>query len=398
MICDCSDSSSVRVSECQITNKKYISFQCRRETVAMRSIVKKGYVLFLLVMHHWMFDLVLDSVGTHAFNLIPVSFCCHRKLPSKFSLEAAMNEDDGKNEVLGSRTDKLKQRVVSNIEGAVRAVGLGDETYRFGDLTKKAVNVTEASVRTLIKSEDYKLGDITKNVTKVALGAAESQIRTVTGNDDYQFGDYTKRAIGDIAYTTETLLFENVPVLITMLYNYFEEIPSRNLFGRLKNDLMKEERSIMIQLLQLIAFIGFSFTMVMNISHSFSIIIAWTWVCVRCGISPTESDISWDLFLKTQTSLSVFYLTGPLLLPLQVAATFFFCPTYRDAVRYVEKRMPRTEKYPQLSRFFSLVTTFLIGNVLVTGLFTYFGCKGSSLIGKLIRSKFLGTGLPRYSA
>jgi len=92
-----------------------------------------------------MCGLVLDSVGTHAFNLIPVSFCCHRKLYSKFSLKAAMDEDDGKNEVLGSRTNKLKQRVVKNLEGAVRAVGLGDETYRFGDLTKKAVNVTEVS-------------------------------------------------------------------------------------------------------------------------------------------------------------------------------------------------------------------------------------------------------------
>ena len=58
----------------------------------------------------------------------------------------------------------------ASLEGAIRKV-TGDESYRFGDLTKKAAGGAKEAV--------------------------EDVVRKATGDDGYEFGDLTKRALSD---------------------------------------------------------------------------------------------------------------------------------------------------------------------------------------------------------
>ena len=66
-------------------------------------------------------------------------------------------------------------------EGSVRTV-TGDESYEFGDWTKKAV-----SDMTGKDASEYQFGDITKKA-----------VTNFTGKDDYEFGDVTKKLVSNI--------------------------------------------------------------------------------------------------------------------------------------------------------------------------------------------------------
>ena len=73
------------------------------------------------------------------------------------------------------------------------------------DWAKKAIEVEENLVRSVTGNQDYKFGDITKNVTKSAVEAEENLVKSVTGYQDYKFGDITKKTLGEV----NNLLFES---------------------------------------------------------------------------------------------------------------------------------------------------------------------------------------------
>lgn len=286
----------------------------------------------------------------------------HRLLPGLYAQPPADNEANHDKKEL-SKKKSILDIATDNIEGAVRAVGLGDDDYKFGDLTKKAVS----------------------EVT----GATEQQIRTVTGNDGYQFGDYTKNitevAVAELTSTTDKLLFESDSALTKFLLEYYQKIPS-DTFRRFVQECSKSfnennsdsDSSAMIVTLQLLAFVGLTLNFVLNVCTSLSVIMAWVYSCwCNKGASPLQSATLWGHFLNVQSTLRLF--VGPMMLPIQCVATFFLCVKYRDMVMTIEQKLllpclGNSNKPTTLSRLIALIGSWIFVNGVAVSAFTCLGC------------------------
>ena len=239
--------------------------------------------------------------------------------------------------------------------------------FNYAGLLNNAKKTVESTVRKLSGNSEYKFGDITMNVTKVAVNVTEQQIRTLTGNEEYKFGDLTRKA-----------LFDSDASLTKFVDDYYQRIPS-NLFPTLYKDFSSDNKSAMTMSLQLIAFVGLTLHFILNLTLSFNVMASWgytNWKMKTLSlISPTER---WDLFLRSKTTIEL--ILGPIILPVQVAFTFFLCPAYRDIVIWIEKRLPLRKKLTVLNRFMALVLSWFLLNYLSLVIMTYLGCSGLQYI------------------
>jgi len=296
------------------------------------------------------------------------------------------NDDGDEDADENSRTPKkVKARVIGEvtdrIEDIVRATGLSDEKYKFGDFTRRAVSdVTRVS----------------EDTVQVALNATEDTIRSITGDQSYQFGDITKGVVSDVTDSAENWMLGtdvNVAFIVDLASNIYHSLPSTRLFGRFIRELRQchsddainddySNKSAMTTAIQLIGFIGLTLHFVLNMFHSSNIIAAWGYTWWNMGASPLQSQATWQSFLRVQNTIRIF--VGPFLLPVQAGLTFFLSLLYRDfVVLFLERnalsRIPwwgtrMKKRYPVLNRFLALFLAYFLVNGLMVAAFTGMGC------------------------
>ena len=224
-----------------------------------------------------------------------------------------------------------------------------------------------------------------------------------------------------VIHDTNTALFQ-------VANTYFHRLPSSGITGsvrRLFRDVSNEEQTPMVIALQLIAFVGLPLHFVLNLCHSCSVIVAWTYACWTTttnvgGLIPTVSSSVlvgqqlvvapfssfsffsspnlWAVFLQTQAMIRVFF--GPVLLPVQVGATFFLCTKYRDVVLWTEQRLlffffktnknnnnNKTKNHPVRVRLVALATLWLVGNCIGLAAFTGVSCSVSGMACRVLLAK-----------
>ena len=241
---------------------------------------------------------------------------------------------------VGNAAANMSSTMKNLFEGSVRTV-TGDESYEFGDWTKKAV-----SDMTGKDASEYQFGDITKKA-----------VADFTGKEvgTYKFGDLTTAALTK----TEDALADARDA-------YFNDLPTalwNQAFGELTS---AQRRDVVIAICQLAAAALMSLTLVNAILHSLQTFAAWVHVCKVSGLSPLYSAAQWGSFLNAHATLRL-TLDVPTL-PLRVLAAIIIVPSYRAALLKLQKRMPWRENRPILNRLAALgVAWLLINGMAVNG-------------------------------
>lgn len=296
----------------------------------------------------------------------------------------------------GSSDDDITNKTISNspntFERMVRTVSKNKD-YQFGDLTKKVVDATthgvEESVRTVSKNKDYQFGDLTKKVVdattngveeviddltdftkqgvKKAVQFEESIVRSVTHNEDYQFGDFAKGTIGAagsaMTYVEKSLeAFHDGDIhdLIELMNMYY-------------NKHMKEKERI--EAFTVVVYTGaimiLAYNFIANLMSGMVLAAAWTKVVIETAVTSSSPLLSvddmklWTKVFHVQSIMEKFF-GGPCL-PARALITIPFFFQYRKFVIGMARYSPVRAKYPIITRYSSLILSWVVANIVFVG-------------------------------
>lgn len=262
-----------------------------------------------------------------------------------------------------------------SFEKAVRSV-MGNEEYKFGDLTRSVVNTTthgiEGTVRSVTRDENYQFGDMTKNVIGSTAHGFEDVVHSVTGNEEYKFGDLSRgtlKAAGSaMTYSEKTLSAlrdHNIHELVEILNLYWNRSMSYN-----------ERTEAFTVFVYLGAILTLAYNFVANVMAGMVFAAAWTKISMATGASPLSPG-NWEKFLKVKSTMDIFF-DGPCL-PARAIITIPWFFRYRKFVVATACKSPLREKFPIMNRYISLILTWLSANVAFVGGVTFFMVKMGSL-------------------
>jgi len=242
----------------------------------------------------------------------------------------------------------------SAFENIMRGI-TGDDSYKFGDMTKKAATTASTTVATTIKdltgkdATDYQFGDITKKAV-ASLAGKETF-------DDYQFGDITSRVLTDADKTIAGWRDDTFNDLMPQLW--------QQLVGRLSE---QERGDLVVAMVQLIACFLLAFGLVLNLTVGASIAVAWAVSAFSARTSPLASGAAWSSFLTTHGTLRLGL--DPLLFPVRALAALFLTRYYRRNIVWMQERLPFRDEQPVINRCLALALAWLLGNGLAVASLT----------------------------
>ena len=336
-------------------------------------------------------------ITTEALAILPGRHLFRTSTP--FRASGSSDDDDA------TAKNNNNNKSPNTFERMVRTVSKNKD-YQFGDLTKKVVDATthgvEESVRTVSKNKDYRFGDLTKKVVdatthgveeviddltdltkqgvKKAVQFEESIVRSVTHNEDYHFGDFAKGTIGAagsaMTYVEKSLeAFHDGDIhdfieLMNMYYN---------------NHMGEIER---IEAFTVVVYTGaimiLAYNFIANLMSGVVLAAAWTKVVMEAVAGTTSTPlISVDMMLWTKVfhvqSIMEKVFGGPCL-PARALITIPFFFQYRKFVVGMARYSPLRAKFPIITRYSSLILSWVVANIVFVGGFTLFMMKIGALL------------------
>lgn len=253
----------------------------------------------------------------------------------------------------------------------------GDSSYKFGDLSKKAL--TELTGKDL-DEESYEFGDISR-------GLITQAGRAVTGNEEYQLGDITRAKLQELEEEMGTWVGENLNALPNNLF--------RQTFGTLTP---QQRRELIIAGVRLAAIALLSWGFATNIASAGVVSMAWmrtVWILDGATNLPmlplfwSVDETSWRTFLASYATIRL--VLDPVLLILRGCCTLFVFRPYARFIATIESKWTSTdrrERYPLLARAFALVTAFTLNNVLIPTLLVTIGLGLGTSVTRTVRHWF----------
>lgn len=249
---------------------------------------------------------------------------------ARSAIETGGEDGDGDDNIIDDsvlsetgREASVSRTIIEGIEDAVRSAGLGDENYRFGDLSRRAVSdfksATEDAVRAATGDENYHFGDLTKRAVSDLTKTTEDTVKAVTKNEEFKLGYYAEvwkreqdRRLGDLI--TDLLGDYNIPVV--------------------ENLTPTQRRGLVRAAIQMLALGCLCLNFVMNVFSGVTVVSAWAATVSKTGTSPLSSSVSWSAFLSAHSTLRIF--TGPATMPVQCVVALFLSPRYRKWLLWLQ--------------------------------------------------------------
>jgi hypothetical protein len=262
-------------------------------------------------------------------------------------------EGDNDNEQSSTTTNNKKQDTasfsISFIEGAVKSL-TGDDSYQFGDYSKKALTDTTS-----------------------ALSQAG---KVVTGNDKYVFGDITKGYLNDMESALDEWKDKE--------FNDLAKEAFQQVFGNMNRT---ERQALLLSTIRILAIALLSWGCVANLCTSLTVTLSWTKASLDAAVrgcwNPFRSNalqrqVFWTTYSYARLLLDPFYLV------VQGAATLFLLGRYQRFVSNIEQKWitkALRNKYPLLYRVAALFLAFVC-NLAVAGLVTLCGVGFGTILGQ----------------
>ena len=285
--------------------------------------------------------------ATHARRPAPHVRATHARLPAPhvratharlLAPRRAAKDDDVLSSV-GNATAGL-------IEGAVRSV-TGDGSYKFGDITKRAVAGLTGKDGTFGDLNDD--GVVDEKDAALALqmvgDRAKNAVTSFTGKEDYEFGDVGRKILSE----TERAANE-------LRASYFNDLPaelSRAMFSGLN---AKQREALMVAVASYGSVLVLTWSLVSNAMTGLKVVASWAYATRTAAAASRWSD-----FIRTIYTLRLFEAA---LLPLKALAAYALVPRYHALVLRLEPRVPLREK-TTLHRALALALTYVLGTAAV---------------------------------
>ena len=249
---------------------------------------------------------------------------------SEFSIESALSD------------------ATNQFEYAVRKA-TGNPSYKFGDITKSAV---EGTVKAVTRNETYQfdMEDTVKTLEADMTRQFEEQVRSVTGNTDYKFGDITN---GFLSSTDQ------------LLTSWRDESFNEFTRGIWRDKLTPQQRRDgTVAFLQLLSVGALSYGFVANCNLGLMVTLAWFLTCRAGGMSPI-ADGQWATFTLHYNTLQM--ATEAPFLPVRLGLALFLAPHYRNLVLRIQTRLPFRKSKPVLNRVLAIFFAWAFVNGLAVG-------------------------------
>jgi hypothetical protein len=266
-------------------------------------------------------------------------------------------QQDGENDDDESSSNPKKKPPapisISFIEGAVKSL-TGDDSYQFGDYSKKALTET-----TTVLSQAGKV---------------------VTGDDAYVFGDITKGYLNDVESALDEWKDKE--------FNDLAKEAFQQVFGKMSRS---ERQALLLSTIRLLAIALLSWGFVANICTALTVTACWTkasltsaTAVVRGSWNPLSSNalpqrqVFWTTYKYARLLLDPFFLV------IEGAATLFLLGRYQQFIATIEQHWitkAQRDKYPLLYRVTALFLAFVC-NLGVAGLVTLCGVGLGTIVGQ----------------
>jgi len=261
----------------------------------------------------------------------------------------------------------------------------GDESYHFGDLSKKTLSSLTGKN---VTREGYQFGDISKHV-------ATQAGQRLTHNEGYQFGDLTEAGLKQLEQSLADWKFKNL-----------SDLPN-SIFQRTFEGMSPEQRrEVIIAFVRLAAIGVLAWGVMANLCAIGVLSIAWMKTILQFGgqlapttsavgaipislpllpVGPKVNSVVWNAVLTKYTSLRLFM--DPFLLVVKAVGTIYLFLPYIQFIDKTEKRIPLEwrKRAPLITRAAALALAFAVNNLVLSGILGGIACVGlGGFVGKLL--------------
>lgn len=322
-------------------------------------------------------------ITTESLAILPGRYLFRTPTP----IRASGSDDD---DATAMKNNNIKSP--NTFERMVRTVSKNKD-YQFGDLTKKVVDATthgvEESVRTVSKNKDYQFGDLTKKVVdatthgveeviddltdltkqgvKKAVQFEESIVRSVTHNEDYHFGDFAKGTIG-AAGSAMTYVEKSLEAFHDGDIHDFIELMDMY-YNKHMGEKQRIEAFTVCVYTGAIMILAYNF--IANLMSGMVLAAAWTKVVMETAVISSSPPLSvddmklWTKVFNVQSIMEKFF-GGPCL-PARALISIPFFFQYRKFVIGMARYSPLRAKFPIITRYSSLILSWVVANIVFVG-------------------------------
>jgi hypothetical protein len=254
--------------------------------------------------------------------------------------------------------------------------GDDESTKKKQDTTPISISFIEGAVKSLTGDDSYQFGDYSKKALTDTTSALSQAGKVVTGNEAYVFGDITKGYLNDMESALDEWKDKE--------FNDLAKEAFQQVFGKMSRS---ERQALLLSTIRILAIALLSWGCVANLCTSLTVTLSWT----KASLAAADRGC-WNPLRSNALQRQVFWTTysyarlllDPFFLVVQGAGTLFLFDRYQRFVWNIQQKwitQAQRDKYPLLYRVAALFLAF-VSNLAVAGLITLCGVGVGTIVGQ----------------